>query len=140
MIFGLEWTQAKRLVGVASGGYRLSTLSVKQWRGQFLRSDEPPIAVDESISLCAYSSDNRPRKNEMMKRWLNLKTFGWTCTTVGLIGTIFYSQNLITPASVLWFIANSSFTVYNLVQEKPQIAQAVFFLVNAILNAIQLMH
>ena len=75
-----------------------------------------------------------------MKRWLNLKTFGWTCTTVGLIGTIFYSQNLITPASVLWFIANSSFTVHNLIQEKPQIAQAVFFLVNAILNAIQLMH
>ena len=75
-----------------------------------------------------------------MKRWLNLKTFGWTCTTVGLIGTVFYSQNLITQASVLWFIANSSFTVYNLIQEKPQIAQAVFFLVNAILNAIQLMH
>ena len=75
-----------------------------------------------------------------MKRLLNLKTFGWICTTIGLIGTIFYSQNLLTPASVLWFIANSSFTVYNLIQEKPQIAQAVFFFVNAILNAIQLMH
>ena len=76
---------------------------------------------------------------ENLKRLFTLKNFGWLCTTIGLIGTIFYSQNLITPASTLWLIANSSFTVYNLVQEKPQIAQAVFFLVNAILNAIQLM-
>lgn len=105
-----------------------------------MRNRKPPTVVDKNISLYAYASDNRPRKNETMKRWFNLKTFGWICTTIGLIGTIFYSQNLITPASVLWFIANSSFTVYNLVQEKPQIAQAVFFLVNAILNAIQLMH
>ena len=108
--------------------------------------DNPYEATSPRLPLTKTSLRVRMRqtiareKNETMKRWLNLKTFGWTCTTVGLIGTIFYSQNLITPASVLWFIANSSFTVYNLVQEKPQIAQAVFFLVNAILNAIQLLH
>ena len=119
----------------------LSTKTSTDNEGEaFCETKNHRLPVDKSISLCAYPSGNHPQKNDIMKRWLNLKTFGWTCTTVGLIGTIFYSQNLITPASVLWFIANSSFTVYNLVQEKPQIAQAVFFLVNAILNAIQLMH
>jgi hypothetical protein len=75
---------------------------------------------------------------EKLVKFCSSKNFGWICTGVATLGALFYGLHCYTIASFVWLFSNVGFVIYNVKQEKPLWAQALFFVLNSVLCLVQL--